>query len=282
MRKAILFLLILVMIMTFSLTAFADMEDIIENHWSKSLIEKDFFLYYFPYLAKENFKRFEPNGIMQKNEFLLSFSSLLKDNGYSNVAIGNNTDLTRGEMAKIIGEKLVDIKLISSGLGELPFTDIKDIPIGEQNAIKALYRSGIIQGETKTTYNSKRNVTQAEAIIVLQKIDKLFEQVASFPYELLGVAQTYSGERGITTKIKEDKVLVTITEEFPTPGYSVEMNGIKRSKGKYIIHLNVIPPKEESDQLQVITYKTITIEIDKEKLGDPPYNFVLGDCFYLK
>lgn len=282
MRKAILFLLIFGIIMSFGMPAFADMEEKVSNHWSKSLIEKDFFLYYFPYLAKEGFKRFEPNGTICEDEFLLSFSSLLRDNGYSNSRIGIKRDLTRAEMAETIGKKLMEIKLIQVNGEKLPFTDINSISTEEQKGITALYHSGIIQGQSKTIFNPKRNVTQTEAIIVLQRVNKLLNKVSSIPFKLSGVVQAYSGKEGITSKTEGDKVLVTVTKEFPTPGYSVEVKEILKSKKDYKVKLETTPPDKNSEQLQVITYKIITIEIDKEQLGKPPYNFVLEDFFCLK
>ena len=275
MRKAILFLLIFGVIMSFGISAFADMEEKVSNHWSKSLIEKDFFLYYFPYLAKEDFKRFEPNGIICEDEFLLSFSS-------SNALIGINRDLTRAEMAKTIGKKLMEIKLIEENGEKLPFIDINSISTEEHEGIASLYRSGIIQGQSKTIFNPKGNVTQAEALIVLQRVNKLLNKVSSIPFKLSGAVQAYSGNEGITSKTEGDKILVTITKEFPTPGYSLEVKEILKNKGNYKINLSITPPDKDSIQLQVITYKIITIEIDKNQLGNPPYNFVLEDFFCLK
>ena len=275
MKKVVLFLLIFGVVMSSGTSALADMEDILGNHWSSKVIEKDFLIYYFPYLAKENFKRFDPNGTINEDEFSLSFSSLLKNNGYSNTPIGFKVELTRAKMAKFIGNKLMEIKLIAPSNEKLPFTDIGQVSTEEQKAIAALYHSNIIQGQSETIYNPTRKVTQAEAIIVLQRVSKLFDKTTSIPFKLSGAVQTYSGKEGITFKTEGDKVLVTITKEFPTPGYSMKVEEVLKHKNDYKIRLNITPPKKDSNQLQVITYKTMTIEIDKEQLGNPPYNFVL-------
>lgn len=281
MRKFLLFVLIFGITISFGNPVRADMEDKVANHWSKDLIEREFFLYYFPYLAKENFKRFNPNDLIYEDEFLLSFSSLLKEKGYSNTSIGSKKNLNRIDMAKIIGNKLMEVNLIKWKDEKLPFIDIDNILVEERKAINALYHSGILQGESDNIYNPKRNVTQAEAIIVLQRVNKLLDNITNIPFKLSGVVQAYSGKEGIVSKIDGDKVLVTITKEFPTPGYSVEVKEILKTQGGYKINLNIVPPDKDSLQLQVITYKILTIEIEKENLGDPPYNFVLGD-FLLK
>ena len=277
MRKVMSFLLIFVITMSLGAPVFATMEEKLGNHWSKKMIDKDFLLYYFPYLAKEDFKRFNPNEPVYEDEFLLSFSSLLKDNGYSNGLIGWKRELTRAEMSKIVGKKMMEVNLIKSSNKKLPFTDINDLSQEEQKIIDALCQAGIIKGQSNTIYNPKRNVTQAEAVIVLQRVETLLDKVSSIPFKLSGVVGAYSGKEGVTSKSEGENLLVTITKEFPTPGYSMKVEKIARDKGEYKVYLDITPPSKESIQLQVITYKTITIAIDKKDIGNPPYKFVLED-----
>ena len=277
MKKAISFLLIFVIIVSLGMPVFANMEDKLGNHWSKKMINRDFLLYYFPYLAKENFKRLEPNGALNEDEFLLSFSSLLKDNGYSNGSVGWKREFTRLEMSKTIGRKLMELDLIKPSHKKLPFTDIDNLSQEEQNIIDALYQAGIIKGQSNTLYNPKANITQAEAIIVLQRVEPILNKIVDIPFKLLGAVKAYSGKEGINSKTEGENLLVTITKEFPNPGYSMEVEKVERSKGEYKVYLDIDSPSKESEQLQVITYKTITIIIDKKDLGNPPYKFVLED-----
>ena len=44
---------------------------------------------------------------------------------------------------------------------------------------------------------------------------------------------------------------------------------ILKDEVDYKVYLNITPPSKDSEQLTVITFKTITIEIDKKYLGDP-------------
>lgn len=277
MRKVMSFLLIFVITMSLGAPVFATMEEKLGNHWSKKMIDKDFLLYYFPYLAKEDFKRFNPNESVYEDEFLLSFSSLLKDNGYLNGLIGWKRELTRAEMSKIVGKKMMEVNLIKSSNKKLPFTDINDLSQEEQKIIDALCQAGIIKGQSNTIYNPKRSVTQAEAVIVLQRVETLLDKVSSIPFKLSGVVGAYSGKEGVTSKSEGENLLVTITKEFPTPGYSMKVEKIARDKGEYKVYLDITPPSKKGIQLQVITYKTITIAIDKKDIGNPPYKFVLED-----
>lgn len=281
MKKIVSLVLMISLILSMSLPALASMEDKLSNHWSKDEINKDFLTYYFPYLAKDDFKRFDPNGSIAENDFLLSFSSLLKDKGYSNDVLGWKVGLTRVQMANIVGSKLMEESIIQRGNGQVPFVDINHISQEEKGAIAALYNAGLISGVSKNKYMPNRKVTQAEAIVFLQRINTLLDKRASIPFKLLGIVQSYSAKEGITSKIENGKVLVTITKSFPTPGYNMEIDRIVKAGDDYIIHLNITPPSKDSIQLQVITYKTITIEIDKDNIGNPPYNFILGDIFML-
>ena len=282
MRRFISILLILALLNIVGSPVLAKMEDKLSNHWSKGEIQKDFFLYYFPYLARENYNGFSPNAAIKEDEFLLSFSSLLKNKGYSNNELGWNIDLTRGQMARIVGGKLLEENIIEVESKDTNFIDIKNSTIEEQNCIAALTNAGIIKGESKTNYNPSRKATQAEAIVLLQRVEKVIDNNSGIPFKLLGIVQAYSGVEGINIKENKDKITVSITKSFPTPGYNMKVEKITKSKDQYKIRLNITPPDKDSIQLQVITYKTITIEINKEDLQDPPYIFILEGSFLSK
>jgi len=283
MKRIITFVLVLTVILSVSAPAFADLEDILGNHWLKAEMDKDFFLYYFSYLAREDFKRFNPNEAIREDEFLLSFSSLLKNMGYSTAELKFRNGIKRIEMVRAIGDNLFNIADIQADDVELPFTDISDIADEELMALKKLYSAGIIKGQSNSRFNPYAYTTQAEAVVVLQRIrdylsslDKDKTASREIPFTLLGTIQSYTGEEGIKTKVEDSKVVVTITKMLPTPGYIVKVEKIVKENEEYRVYLSVTPPDPDSIVPQVIVYKIITIEIDKSELGEPPYNFVWG------
>lgn len=283
MKRIITFVLVLTVILSVSASAFADLEDILGNHWLKAEMDKDFFLYYFSYLAREDFKRFNPNEAIREDEFLLSFSSLLKNMGYSTAELKFRNGIKRIEMVRAIGDNLFNIADIQADDVELPFTDISDIADEELMALKKLYSAGIIKGQSNSRFNPYAYTTQAEAVVVLQRIrdylsslDKDKTASREIPFTLLGTIQSYTGEEGIKTKVEDSKVVVTITKMLPTPGYIVKVEKIVKENEEYRVYLSVTPPDPDSIVPQVIVYKIITIEIDKSELGEPPYSFVWG------
>lgn len=283
MKRIITFVLVLTVILSVSAPAFADLEDILGNHWLKAEMDKDFFLYYFSYLAREDFKRFNPNEAIREDEFLLSFSSLLKNMGYSTAELKFRNGIKRIEMVRAIGDNLFNIADIQADDVELPFTDISDIADEELMALKKLYSAGIIKGQSNSRFNPYAYTTQAEAVVVLQRIrdylsslDKDKTASREIPFTLSGTIQSYTGEEGIKTKVEDSKVVVTITKMLPTPGYIVKVEKIVKENEEYRVYLSVTPPDPDSIVPQVIVYKIITIEIDKSELGEPPYSFVWG------
>lgn len=283
MKRIITFVLVLTVILSVSAPAFADLEDILGNHWLKAEMDKDFFLYYFSYLAREDFKRFNPNEAIREDEFLLSFSSLLKNMGYSTAELKFRNGIKRIEMVRAIGDNLFNIADIQADDVELPFTDISDIADEELMALKKLYSAGIIKGQSNSRFNPYAYTTQAEAVVVLQRIrdylsslDKDKTASREIPFTLLGTIQSYTGEEGIKTKVEDSKVVVTITKMLPTPGYIVKVEKIVKENEEYRVYLSVTPPDPDSIVPQVIVYKIITIEIDESELGEPPYSFVWG------
>ncbi|CCQ93151.1 exported hypothetical protein [[Clostridium] ultunense Esp] len=279
MKRAVVLFLIFVLVMPSSAFGSTGMEQKLGNHWSKERIQKDFLLYYFPYLARENFNRLNPNDPFYEDEFLLSFSSLLKEKGYTRTEIGWKMKMTRIDMAKILGKKLLDIKAIKSSDGTIPFTDMEGISVEKKKALADLFHAGLINGQSKSKFNPYAYATQAEVIILLQRISDFLDQISNIPFTLSGMVQSYSGVEGISSKSENNKVFVTITKSFPTSGYSMEIERILREEDKYKVYLNITPPSKNSEHLTVITFKTITVEIDKVNLGDPPYSFVWGNFF---
>lgn len=287
MKRFIAFLLALMFVISLSAPVFADLEDKLGNHWSKKEMDKDFLLYYFPYLAREDFKRLNLNEPIKENEFLLSFSSLLKNKGYSTVDLSFRNGIMRIEMVKVIGDKLLSLKAFDNKEDvNLPFTDIHDITDEEREALINLYASGIICGQTNTKFNPYENTTQAEAIIVLQRVRDYLDSlgvgeeeeivIREIPFTLLGTTQVYTGEEGIKTKVEENRIVVTITKMLPTPGYIVKVHRIVYENGQNKVYLDITPPDKDMELPQVIVYKIITIEIDRDDLGDAPYSFVWG------
>lgn len=282
MKRLVSILLLFALLITGGSPALAKMEEKLARHWSKGEIDRDFFLYYFPYLAKEDYNRFSPNETIREDEFLLSFTSLLNNKGYANKELGWDVDLTREQMARIIGGKLLANNLLERTKDETDFTDLENCNRDIRNSIIALEEAGIIKGEGGGVFNPKRKASQAEAIVVLQRVEKLIDQYANIPFKLSGIVQTYSGAEGINVKEGKDKITVSITKSLPNPGYNVKIDKITKCKDGYKVHLDIIPPPKDSIQLQVIVYKTITIEIDKEEIVNPPYNFILEGNFLSK
>lgn len=288
MKQAFSILLIVILLLSSPVFAFKAMEEKLEGHWSKDQIDRDFLLYYFPYLAKDDFKRLNPREAFYEDEFLLSFSSLLKDKGYSRTEIGMKVKLTRIDMAKFLSEKLLEIGAIKVSQRVTPFLDLEDLPLEKKEALQDLYHAGLIKGQSKFKFNPHAYASQGEVIVLLQRVSNFLdnlktedtEEVISIPFTLSGIVQSYSGVEGISSKVEEDRVYVTLTKAFPTTGYSMGVEKILKEGDVYKVYLDITPPREDSIQLTVVTFKTITIEIDSKELGPPPYDFVWG--FYLK
>jgi len=97
----------------------------------------------------------------------------------------------------------------------------------------------------------------------------------TIPFKIKTVEQDYSPRaEGIVLEGLDDSIEISITKEFPTPGYDMKIKEIiEKDKGEFEIILSIIPPREGSILLQVITYKTILIEVDRYHLGNGPYTF---------
>lgn len=277
MKKFLSLILVLIIVST-SVTVFASVEEKFEKHWSKDIIEKEFVAYYFPYFAKNDFEKFDPNGEMNNKDFALSLGSLSKD--YELGSISNNIildrPLTRKEVVKIVGNKLVDIEDLKVENKEHPFKDINTMDKESIELLRLLFNLEIINGVSEEEFAPDNIITQAEAIIVLQRVKGVLEDMREVSFTVKGVVQSYNNQESVIVKQEEGKVLVTITKEFSTPGYGLSVDRVVRDKDKYNVFLDITSPDKGADLLQVITYKTITIEIEETELkGQSPYVFTV-------
>ena len=274
MKKITSLLLVLVLLMTSTIT-YGTIAEKLTNHWADSVINRSFVAYYFPYLAKENFSKFDPNAFISEQDFTLSVSSLFKDYNYDVLDSGHSGNLSRKDMINNLGSKLVEIGLKIDKDIDIPFKDTNTMSSDSIELLRLLNNHGIILGDPDLSFNPDRNLSQVEAIIILQRSKEVLEKMNTVAFKTLGIVQSFNSQEEIIIKEESNKVLVTITKQFPTPGYSMSVNRIKKDRDGYRVYFNITPPKEDSIQLQVITYKTLTMEIDKNLLNGQPYNFIL-------
>lgn len=271
MKKWIILILIFVLLTT--TISFGSIGDKLSNHWSKNEVDKAFVANYFQYLTKDNFEKFDPSGPISEQEFNLSLNSLLKDFEFEVEGLGGNYHMSRGDMISILGSKLLAVGIKDEASSNIPFIDTNTMNSNSIVLLRLLYNHGIIKGDSSSSFGPGRGLSQAEAIILLQRVKGVLEKMNNIAFETLGIVQTFNNQEEIIVINEDKKVLVTITKQFPTPGYSMSVNKVMRTGGDYKIYFDITPPKPDSIQLQVITYKTLTLEIEKSKLGNPPYKF---------
>ncbi len=274
MKRLTSILLIVVLLFTSSFS-FATIAEKLENHWANSAINRSFVAYYFSYLAQDDFARFEPNIAITELEFTISLASLFKDYGYEIPGIGAEHGLSRNRMVSILGQKLNEIGISDGGNLILPFKDVNTMSSDSIELLKVLFNHKIIVGESNSSFSPDRNLSQAEAIIILQRVREVLENMNTIAFNTMGIVQSYNSQEEIIIKEDNENIKVTITKQFPTPGYSMAIDRILREKSGYRIYFDISSPSPDTILPQVITYKTVTLNIDKLQLGGPPYNFIL-------
>jgi len=274
MKKITSLVLVIVLLLTSTIT-YGTIADKLSDHWANSLINRSFVAYYFPYLAKDNFSRFDPNENISEQDFTLSLLSLFKDYSYSFSGVGASGDLSRKDMVRILGSKLSEIGLNNEQNNQIPFKDVNTMSSDSIELLRLLYNNKILIGDSNSNLSPDRNLSQVEAIIILQRVKEVLEKMNTVTFKTLGIVQSYNSQEELIIKEENEKVIVTITKQFPTPGYSMAINKIMKESKGYKIFFDIMPPKPDLMQPQVITYKTLTVELEKHLLNNPPYNFIL-------
>ncbi|NLL80991.1 MAG: hypothetical protein GX231_01640 [Tissierellia bacterium] len=269
--------LFMIMVLLFSLTTIsnATIADKLQGHWADDIINRRFIVTYFPYLAKDKFMEFDPQGLLSEQEFTSSLASLFADYQYELSISDSNKVLSREDMAYLLGNKLVEIGLELNTSVDLPFKDIDTMSNESKESLKLLYFNKIILGDTNSNFGPNRDLTHVEGVIVLQRVKEVLESMNEIAFKTLGIVQTYNNQEELIVKEENEKVLLTVTKQFPTPGYTMTVDRIMKTGKNYKIFFNIAEPRPDMILPQVITYKTLTIEIDKNLLNEPPYNFIL-------
>lgn len=299
MKKNIGIILIIALFLS-SIAVFADIDLKLNGHWVEKAINKEFIKAHFNYLIKEDTISFNPENKIDKRNFMYSLYSMLTDDSSSNTTskvglvveylktkkiIEEDTKalgkITRKEAVKYIVKTLeLSNEIQIADPNYLPYKDIQGLDDEYKKYVLKANMIGIIKGYGDSTFRPEENITIAEAIVMLQKLkEELGILKNKIPFKTIeGNAKSSSRKAGLTVKTDKNKVLVTITKEFSTSGYSFTVDKVeKKAKGKYQIYLKVNSPNPESDTLQVITYLQTVIEIDKNLLDSNTYEFELID-----
>lgn len=300
MKKISSFSLIIVLLIS-SLTVFADLELNLNGHWVEKVLSEEFIQSHFSYLIKDNTISFDPEGKIDKKSFMYSLYSMLTDDSSQistsktglvveylktkNIiekdtkAIGK---ITRKEAIKYIVRTLeLSNEIQIADPNYLPYKDISRLDDEYKKYILKANLMGIIKGYGDSTFRPEENATIAETIIMLSKLKENLGMIKNrIPFKIVESKIVHSGVKpGVTVKTDKNRVLVTITKEFSTSGYSFTVDRVeKKDKGKYLIYPNVTSPNPDAMTLQVITYQQVTIEIDKNLLDSKTYEFELLDA----
>jgi hypothetical protein len=266
---------ILATLLLISTTAFAGMEDKLTGHWAKDAINKEFLGHYFPYFARADYSQFYPNKAITRDGFGLSTSSLFKAKGYTVKGMENPGEVSRVEMLRIVGSRLKEIGVVADPSFNLDFTDIKGLSAEMKDNLKILNKEKIVLGVGGGSFSPNKKLTQAEAVVVLQRLESFLNRLNKINFVTKSVDNSYNSKEELLTIINGENVTLSITKQFLTPGYSLSVKGIQKSGDIFKVYLQTKKPPADSIQLQVITYKTILIEIPKAELGEGPYNFVV-------
>lgn len=302
MKKALIPILVIAVIFTMCPLIFADIDTSLSGHWAEKLIDKDFLNNYIPLIKEENDK-FTPDENVKTERFLVSlynvtssYDSTLRNDKHADFDTALSYFQNKGIITKdeIDGDKPISrleaVKLLMKTLGL--FKEIK-LPQTNENAFKDLNkmneediaytleanRLGIVNGHIDGTFRPDMAISQVQAILLLQRYKgELQMNKKPIPFAVQKNPNAYSGQKeAVKVEIKDDKVLIMITREFPTSGYSMSIEKIlESSSGNYDIYLKINKPDSNQKVLQVITYKSIKVEIDKAILMEP-YKFNVLD-----
>lgn len=303
MKKNIALILIIALTLS-SLSAFANVELNLKGHWAESVVDKQIVKDHFKYLLKEGFKVSDLNNTLDKKYFFLSLYTML--NEHQKESIDKNTEktnidnavkylkskqilekdgsiegkITRKEAVKYVMKTIeLSKEIVLANTSFMPFKDILGLDDEYKRYISKSSMIGIVKGYGDSTFRPEENTTVIEGIIFLQRLRGEIEEMnKNIPFKVVEEKWFGTGTNNlVTVKQSSGKMLVSITKEFPTSGYNLTVNRVEKyAHGKYKIHVDIKAPSPNSIVLQVISYKTVTIEIDRKLLDSGNNTFEIS------
>ena len=99
----------------------------------------------------------------------------------------------------------------------------------------------------------------------------------TIPFEASEYEEAYvGGANGLSIERGKDKLTITVKQNFPTSGYTMNVREITEKDGILTVHLDLIYPKPDAIVLQVIAYGKQIIEINNKDLGEFPQFYKLA------
>ena len=284
-RKCMILAIVLGLLIS-STVSFADIDSKLKGHWAENMVDRDFVSTHFSYLDSSDGVSFDPNAYITKDNFLSSLGSVMFEHKKEELELEteNNTSdslLTRKEAVLLIVKAIESTRegQLDTNISEADktiFTDLSELNEEEILSILIANKLKIVNGYSDNTFKPDENVTQIQAILFLQRLKGELEmKTAGIPFKIVDNKSSHSGKvESVNVQEQEDKVLVTVTKRFPTSGYGINVDRIEKTgEGTFKIYLNIKRPDPKAIVLQVISYKSVTIEIDKAVLGEGTYKF---------
>lgn len=303
MKKIIVLLIILTLFLG-SQTTFAETDLNFKGHWAEGVIDQEFIKEHFNYLLKEDIKVSDLNNTLDKKYFLLSLYTILNKDQKEEIdqkeektniedAVKYLTKkeileeeesiegkLTRKDAVKYIIKTMeLSSEIELADTSYMPFKDIIGLSDEYKMYISKASMVGIAKGYGDSTFRPDDNITAIESILFLQRLEGEIEEMdKNIPFKV--VEQNWEGHgvnNLVTIKQSSNKVQITLTKEFPTTGYNMTVARVEKyAPRKYRIHLNIKAPEPDKIVLQVISYKNITIEIDRKLLDSGSCTFEIA------
>lgn len=253
----------------------------LDNHWSKKEIKEDFMNKYFTELCEDNYAKFNPDAPLSASVFTKALESLSNEFGEFKVSISASSKFfTREEMIDYIFDCVKNINFAKKDKKTIEFVDIENMDKIRKEKLAYLVDKGIINGGADKKYNPQKTLTQAEGVLVVQRIHGIFlnnnseKTSKNLSFEVQNISEGLTNNQETVYYKKEgDQILITFTLKFPNPGYTLGVEKVLLSEDNTItVYPQVVAPGPTTITLQVIAYKTVTISLKTSETGEGPFN----------
>lgn len=256
----------------------------LKGHWSEKYIKPQMIELYLPQYAYDSFQKFQPSEFITQSAVFHALKVMYRE--YGILPLDNKADQNKVMKRKDIFVLLAPVvaKYEKEGSPEPAFQDVKNLTKEERATLTNLVALGIIQGVSKTAFAPDRDMTQSEAVIVLQRVydliatpfaDALPKKSEKLSFVVSDYKRSYDSKEGIAFHEDADFLYITITKRFSTPSYTLQIMRVFASDKGFHVDLKTTGLMEGAIVPQVITYESVTVQIPRSEIPKhTPYEVI--------
>lgn len=255
----------------------ANMADKLQGHWAHGLLREEILSGFFPKFIQNDYQLLEPQKEISTLDTISALNLLYQkfDKNPLTYPVESSPLLLRKDILDLLIPSLEDENKNLPPTGQaLTYSDCQGLSPRQAEILQILTDRGILRGVSTSLFAPNQPMTQSELMILVQRLydrldqeggPKTKEQVR-IPFLVLPQVAGLKNQEGYWVETNANTLILTITKEFSTGGYSIGVKQVMADQMGIWLDLEINSPGIQDLVTMAFSYPTVRIEIKKDDL----------------